>query len=173
MEQNKDSFKELLAFGEEGEKEVATYLISKGINILPLYQFTPEQAPKILNINNNFTSPDLTCFKDGKCFFVEVKSKRRWTICPNTKRIETGCDYRLYKEYINLCEQLKLKIYLVFNHIGNNLFTNTDDDSNGIFIIDICNKGRYWDGINKKTGNKIHNATYFWEYKQLKQLKLI
>ena len=29
MEQSKESFKELLVFGEEGEKEVATYLIKK------------------------------------------------------------------------------------------------------------------------------------------------
>lgn len=170
MEQKKENFNEMLKFGIEGEKEVATILIKKGINVLPLYQFEPETSPKIINKEDNFISPDLTCFKDGKCFFVEVKNKKRWTINPINNLIETGCDYRLYKHYLELSKHTGIKLYLVFNHINNEPFKNLNESSSGYFVIDILEKGRYWDGINENTKVKIHNATYFWNYNQLKKL---
>jgi len=170
MGQSKENFKELLDFGQEGEKEIAEILINKGINILPLYQFEPNKTPKIINNENNFISPDLTCFKNGNCFFVEVKSKQRWTICPTTNRIETGCDYRHYKHYLELSEKTGINLIMVFNHINNTPFADKSKISNGYFYIDVKEKGRYWNGYNEKTNIKIHNAIYFWNYDQLKIL---
>lgn len=170
MEQKQINFKEALAFGEEGEKDVAELLIKKGINILPLYQFTTEEAPKIINQNNNYISPDLTCFFNGKCFFVEVKSKNRWTICPKTKRTETGCDYRRYKHYLELSEKTGLKVLMVFNHINNKPFKHLNESSNGFFYVDVKEKGRYWSGHNEKTNQKIHKPIYFWNYNQLTRI---
>ena len=43
--QKQKSFKSQLAFGEEGEHEIAKILIGRGVTILPLYQFTNESAP--------------------------------------------------------------------------------------------------------------------------------
>ena len=173
MEQSKESFKELLVFGEEGEKEVATYLIKKGINILPLYQFNNDKAPLIINTESNYKSPDLTCFQNGNCYFIEVKTKRRWTICLKTNRIETGCSYRLYQEYFNLSKKTKIKLYIIFNHINNKPFNQINENSSGFFAVNIEEKGRYWDGINEKTGKIIHEPTYFWELKKLKRLNIL
>jgi hypothetical protein len=170
MEQSRDNFKELLAFGEEGEKDVAIYLIGKGVSVLPLYQFTPESAPHILNISKTYTSPDLTCFKAGRSFFVEVKSKQRWVIDPTNHRTETGCDYRLYKQYLDLSLNLNIDLYIIFNHLNNIEFTHINESSNGFFMVNIKTSGRYWDGVNTKTNKKIHAPTYFWEYSQLKKI---
>lgn len=170
MEQKKEDFKSQLAFGVEGEKEVAEMLIKTGVSILPLYQFNADMSPKILTENKILSSPDLTCFRNGKCFFVEVKSKKRWTICPKTNRIETGCDYRLYKQYLEISQKTGIELILVFNHVNNKPFEKINESSNGFFYVNIITKGRYWDGCNEKTKKQVHKPIYFWEYFQLKKM---
>jgi Holliday junction resolvase-like predicted endonuclease len=170
MEQSKDSFRELLAFGEEGEKQVAEYLIQKGVHVLPLYQFKATHAPIILNNQTHYISPDLTCFKDSICFFVEVKSKNRWAINRNKNKIETGCDFYHYSNYLELSKKTKIDLFLIFNHVNNEPFEIIDDDSNGMFMVSVNEEGRYWDGLNKKTKERISKPIMFWDYNKLKRL---
>lgn len=159
MEQNKISFEESLAFGENGEKQIALFLIEKGYNVLPLYQFEPKLTPRIFNQFKNFIAPDLMVFTDSNCSFVEVKSKQQWIKYGGV--IETGCDYRHYVEYKQLSEMTKMPLHIVFNH--------SIDSPSGYFYVNIETKGRYWDGKNN-LGEKKHRPMYFWQYNQLTKL---
>ena len=78
METKSISFENKLFFGEEGEKEIAISLITNGVALMPMYQFTKENAPYLLDKINKITAPDLFCIKNGKCLFVEVKTKNQW-----------------------------------------------------------------------------------------------
>lgn len=155
MVQNKINFKEKLAFGQEGEKEIAEILIRKGYNIMPLYQFSDELSPQIISLNESFTSPDLMCFKNGKSIFVEVKSKKKWVEFKGV--IETGCNYKHYKHYKDLSLKTKLKVYMVFNHVEGNY--------QGVYYTDVLTVGRYWDGTAK--GVKKYKPEYFWNKNDL------
>ncbi len=155
MVQNKINFKEKLAFGQEGEKEIAEILIRKGYNIMPLYQFSDELSPQIISLNGSFTSPDLMCFKNGKSIFVEVKSKKKWVEFKGV--IETGCNYKHYKHYKDLSLKTKLKVYMVFNHVEGNY--------QGVYYTDVLTVGRYWDGTAK--GVKKYKPEYFWNKNDL------
>ena len=64
-------------------------------------------------------------------------------------------------------------MYIIFNHINNKPFNQINENSSGFFAVNIEEKGRYWDGINEKTGKIIHEPTYFWELKKLKRLNIL
>lgn len=158
MEQNKDSFKEKLAFGEQGEKEIAEILIKKGFYILPLYQFKDKTAPQIIGEYQSITSPDLICFKNKEIIFIEVKSKNKWVKYKGI--LETGCNYKLYKDYKKLSLKTKIKLYIVFNHVSG--------DHQGIYYVNIHKIGRHWDG--KYKNKQKYKAEYFWKKQQLNKL---
>lgn len=158
MEQSREDFRKLLAFGAEGEKEVSVYLINKGYKVLPLYQFDPDTTPLIIGKTNNLISPDLTIFKNGKAHFIEVKNKNRWVEFAGVR--ETGCDFKLYSHYKELSKNTGIELYLIFNHVTNK--------PKGFYSVDIMTDGRYWDGIvNNK---RVNNPMYFFNYNDLKKL---
>lgn len=154
MAQNKENFKKALAFGQDGEREIAQKLITKGYYVLPLYQFQDEISPKIIG-EKNYISPDLICFKNNTTILVEVKSKTRWIEFKGI--IETGCNYEHYKHYRDVAVKTKIKTYIVFNHVSG--------DYEGVYYIDVLKNGRYWDG--NVNGKNVHEAEYFWNKKDL------
>lgn len=158
MERSKDNFNELLKFGEEGEKDIALWLINKGYNVLPLYQFEADQSPKIFG-NEVCVSPDLVVFKEKTCTFVEVKRKTRWIKYKGT--VETGCNYSTYLHYRKISENTGIKLFMIFKHEERNPL--------GIYSINVNEKGRYWDG--RVNGIKRHKEMYFWPLESLTKLE--
>lgn len=155
--ESEDKFQLNLAYGIEGEREVAEIFIKNGYSILPMFQFKElNSAPKIIKQNNTeLISPDLILFKNNKTLFVEVKKKNRWV--KNNNILETGCDYRLYTHYLDIVNNTGINLIMVFNHV------NTPPL--GIYYINIKTPGRFWDG------NNTFNQMYFFNYKDLKTLK--
>ena len=60
METKLISFENKLFFGEEGEKEIAISLINNGVALMPMYQFTKENAPYLLDKINKSGVKSLT-----------------------------------------------------------------------------------------------------------------
>lgn len=159
MELRKTSFKESLAVGAEGEKEVAIHLIDLGYSVLPLYQFEPQTAPMVLSKSDEHISPDLTLFIQGRCLFVEVKTKNQWVEYGGTR--ETGCNYRHYKHYKTLSEKTGVPLFLIFNHLEN--------EPTGMFRVNVNEAGRFWNG-QTPAGRPVSPEMYFWNYLKLKRL---
>lgn len=160
MEQKVDNFKDALAFGQDGEKEVASLLLKKGYAVLPLYQFEDDISPKIIEINGSHISPDLTIFKQNKCTFLEVKRKRQWVEFKGV--IETGCNYCHYLHYKKIANLTGVDLFMAFLH--------EEKMPTGIFFVNINEKGRYWDGI--VNGKKVSPPMFFWNIKSLKKINL-
>ena len=157
MEQKQENFSDMLAFGEEGEHEVAKYLISKGVNVLPLYQFMNDHAPYILSTERKVVSPDLICFRKD-CFMVEVKTKNQWVKFNGT--VETGIDRRLYNHYKTIQELTRKEVYVIFNH--------KTQEPLGYFMAELNNYTRIWDGVVK--AQQVHPAMIFYNFNILKKL---
>jgi len=136
MEMTQKNFEKLLKFGQEGEHEVAKYLIEKGVSVLPLYQFNAEEAPYIVNMNNKLISPDLICFNKVS-FFVEVKTKNQWVEFKGS--LETGLDKRHYLHYLEISKTTNLQVYLFFNH--------KQKEPLGIYCCKLEDFTREWDGM--------------------------
>jgi hypothetical protein len=146
MGQKLESFKKLLEFGEEGEKEVALKLLNKGYTVLPLYQFNKEHSPFLLS-------------KQGKeSIYVEVKSKRQWNITNGI--IETGFNLKQYNEYKIIQDKTQKKVFIVFNHKG---------EHEGFYITSLDNIHRIWYGENKK-GEKKYKSLVFYKKNNLTKI---
>lgn len=157
MEQSKGNFSDLLKFGEEGEKDIALFLINKGYHVLPLYQFEADIAPKIFG-DNAYVSPDLVVFKDKACTFVEVKRKTRWIKYKGV--IETGCNHRTYLHYKEIAKKTGIDLFMVFKHESINPI--------GIYSVNVQEEGRYWDG--RVNGIRKFKEMYFWPFEKLVKL---
>lgn len=153
-EQKQKSFSQQLAFGEEGEHEVAMYLISKGVSVMPLYQFESTHAPLIYSVNSNIVSPDLICFKDD-CFMVEVKTKNQWVKFKD--RVETGFDYKHYNHYKSIQTTTGKDVFVFFNH--------KTQPPLGFYFTKLDDYTRIWDGIVK--GVKVHSQMVFYNINSL------
>ena len=161
-EQNQADFKKQLAVGEEGEEEVANFLIEKcNFAVLPLYQFISKKTPGIFYNSYNFICPDLTCFRDGKVIFVDAKRKSRWVNF--TGKLETGFNLNHFREYKKLQEKVNIPVFIVFNH--------HDKEPTGLFFTYIDNYSRIWDGTYN--GSQKFQPLVFYNYKDLKSLEKI
>ena len=155
--QKQASFKEQLSFGEEGEHEVAQWLITKGVSVLPLYQFNPENTPCIYHMQGKTTSPDLVCFKNDS-FMVEVKTKNQWVRFGD--RIETGLNLKHYKHYEKIELLTNKKVYVFFNH--------KVERPTGFYFVPLKAYTREWDG--KVNGNVVYDKMIFYNINVLKKL---
>lgn len=155
--QKQKSFKSQLAFGEEGEHEIADLLIGRGVTILPLYQFTNDSAPVFFSKNSNIISPDLICFKDD-CFMVEVKTKNQWVSYNGL--VETGLNRRHYEHYQKIQKATKKEFWVFFNH--------KKQEPVGVFFCRLNDVTRFWDGIVNNI--KIHPEMAFYRKEVLKKL---
>jgi len=157
MGMTQKNFKELLEFGEEGEHEVADFLINRGVKILPLYQFTPDTTPYIFSKDEKIISPDLICFSDT-AFMVEVKTKNQWVEFRGV--IETGIDKRLFLQYKKIQELTKIDFYVFFNHKTN--------EPTGFYFCKLDDYTREWDGIVK--GKRVSKEMMFYNIDVLKKI---
>ena len=151
------SFEEALAFGQEGEHEVAKELIRYGVAVMPLYQFETEHAPFILTRSEKVVSPDLLCF-GSVAFMVEVKTKNQWVRYKGVA--ETGIDQRLYDHYKRVQEATKINVWLYYNH--------KKEEPTGIFFCLLDDYTRKWDGC--VNGKRVHKPMVFYDIKKLRRL---
>lgn len=159
LEQKQANFKKSLQFGEEGEHEVAKFLIDRGVTVLPLYQFNSDQAPVLLSMNEQIISPDLICFK-REAFMVEVKTKNQWVSYKG--RVETGLNKRHFDHYKKIQQMTKKNVYVFFNH--------KTEQPTGFYFAPLNKWTRFWDGI--VNGVKVHPEMIFYNINTLKKLKL-
>jgi len=136
-----ESFEDKLALGAEGEQEVASGLLNRGVSVMPLYQFkNHDKAPVLLSGSGQIILPDLMCWNNGKSFFVESKLKRQWVEWNGN--IETGVCQKLYPHYLKTKELTGVDVYLFFVHRG---------DYPGIYyqeISKLAGKERLWNGLS-------------------------
>lgn len=165
MEQKSESFRIALAFGQDGEHEVADVLLARGVTVLPLYQFeNTKHAPYILTEFESIICPDLICFKDS-CFMVEVKTKRQWVVYGGAK--ETGFNERHFNHYKRISDATKMPVYVFFNHKQCEK-QGEKSKPTGIYFANIDNYTRYWDGM--VNGVKVHEPTYFYNINVLRKI---
>ena len=162
MEQKLINFKELLKFGEEGEKAIAEYFIEHNKIVSPLYQYGLNTAPCAFAIDSKIVLPDLLVFYYGNSNFVECKRKQRWITYKYG--LETGMDRRLYNNYMLLNKESNIPLYFVFIH--------EEKEPIGVYYVNSNIKPhRIWDGINSSNGKRIEEEMVLWSFDQLKLFK--
>jgi len=157
MEQKQINFEYQLAFGQEGEHEVAQWLLTSGVTVLPLYQFESESAPVFISIFGKAISPDLICF-GKKSFMAEVKTKNKWVVFGD--KVETGFNLRHYKEYKRIQDLTGTEVFVFFNH--------KELEPTGIYYTKLDSYTRIWDG--KANGSKVYDEMVFYDINVLNRI---
>lgn len=160
--QRAELFNQMLKFGEEGERIAAEKLLSKGVAVSPLYQFSPDSPPFLLTDIERVILPDLTCWKNGANFFVECKRKKQWVSWNG--ELETGLDLRHFNDYLKVKKITGSSIYIFFIH------EDTMKQNSGIFYneIEILKpNSRVWDG--KVNGKRVSKPLILFKKQNLKK----
>lgn len=159
MEQKRTSFREQLQFGEEGEHIISDFLMDKGVVIMPLYQFSAQESPKIFSKEKALISPDLLCYGD-RVFFVEVKTKNQWVRWQGN--IETGFNQKHYRHYLEVQQYTKQDVYVIFRHIT--------EEPTGIYIVKLdFEPVRLWNG-KTPSGRYIDKPFVFYPFTALRKI---
>lgn len=153
MSRDRD-FERKRAFGVAGEKWLGTYLLDRGVSIIPLYQFEKHDKAPIMFIpdGESLALPDFSCGKDGAAFFVESKRKTSWVQYPGNGgrgdgAIETGFNWRHFKAYQEVERRTGTPVWVAFLH--------EVQEPTGVFIQRLSvlkDHVRYWDGFNARNG---------------------
>jgi hypothetical protein len=154
-------------FGEEGEHLIGSALLRVGAAVSPLYQFKDhDAAPHLLvadgEVARRVVLPDLTCWKDGRHFFAEVKRKRRWVrwlerrVYNGVKRgLETGFDLHLWHEYQHVRQATGAPLWVFFLHEPD---PKQPEHPTGVFVQELEKLEphvREWDGTNETNGSRV------------------
>jgi hypothetical protein len=145
-----------LAFGEEGEKQVAEMLLDKGWPVIPLYQYeTNDAAPSLFLAEKDLILPDLQVFgKENNLMWVEVKRKRQWVRYRNN--IETGLNKRHAEHYLEIEKKTDAPVYIFFIH--------EKEKPEGVFYVRLktaYENARFWNGLNFNGVKKSKPMVFF------------
>ena len=140
-------FEDQLKWGEEGERLVARWFMSKGYVVAPLYQFDANTAPVLVSSKGKLVAPDLSLFGNSKMFFAEIKRKNRW-VSSKAHGLETGYNLGQHKHYLEVKHQTGCPVWILFLH--------ETRAPTGLFAAELgAQPVRRWDGLHHLTGEVI------------------
>lgn len=152
------AFETNLAWGEEGEHLIARWLLRRGVAVAPLYRCAVrERGPVLLHEADGHelarVLPDLTCWRRQRCFFAEVKRKKRW-VGPFTHRkkrgAETGFNLNHWRDYRLISGTTGAAVWVFFLH--------EEKGPTGVWAGEVTRLEthlREWDGCSEWTGKYI------------------
>ena len=110
-------FRETSVFkrGSAGERLVAALLQSRGWFILPAYDYSGEggnTAPRLQGELAGYVAPDILAARNGKCIWVEVKTKEHADYTRVTDRMEHGFSLRHLEAYRGIQEITGIPVWL-------------------------------------------------------------
>ena len=112
-------FAQKLALGNQYERLVSDWLMTKGWRLLAAYEYSGEdKAPRLMALDgDSLIVPDLLAAKDGKALWFEVKFKTSSDFTRITKRQETGISARLADHYSRVETISGIPVWLIFCHL--------------------------------------------------------
>lgn len=161
---NRD-FEQKLREGQDGEREVGSFLLAKGMHLVPLYQYeSHDAAPVLFSGRSRIILPDLDVYSDGRSFFVECKVKNQWVRFKGN--VETGFDERHAQQYRRVQALTGKPVHLCFLH--------KVQPQTGLFRISLTRffeKSRYWNGLNERTGQRVESPLRLVAFEHLEPVR--
>jgi len=113
-------FKTQLEEGKIGESVIASWLKSRGYNVLPVYEkeISEFKGPTLFTFDDkDIICPDIFVFNNKKSFWVEAKHKTAFSWHRNTERWVTGIDLKHYSHYLEIANKYsRWPVFLLFLH---------------------------------------------------------
>ena len=115
------SFADKLAIGKIGESVIASWFLSRGYSVLPVYEkeVNEGKGPTLFcSDKTQLISPDMLVFNSasGKVYWIEAKHKSAFTWHRNTRAWVTGIDLHHYTQYLEVAKRTPWNVWLLFLH---------------------------------------------------------
>lgn len=160
-----------LAEGRVGESLIASFLRSRGVNILPVYEIEQPngKGPRVFaSDNRQLVAPDMFAFASGgRCMWVEAKHKDAFTWHRNSQKWTTGIDRYCYEDYLELRRKSGINVYLMFLHRGGQAKDSPPSSPSGLFMGELDYLSRH---VNHRHANFGKSGGVFWAIDTLKKL---
>lgn len=113
------NFDQSLRVGRIGEGYIATWLRSRGYNVLPVYEkeLGTGKGPALFSVSGDLIAPDMLVFGSGdnrRVYWIEAKTKSAFTFHRLTGRWTTGIDLRHYYDYLRVSDISPWPVWLLF-----------------------------------------------------------
>ena len=115
------NFHRQLEVGKVGESEIARWLMSKGYNILPVYEIAEGQykGPAVFSKDGKgIIAPDIFAFSNSDVKWIEAKTKTAFSWHRKTEKWTTGIDKNLFEHYKQIAELAPWPVWLLFLQKG-------------------------------------------------------
>ena len=161
-------FKKQLDIGKVGETEISKWLISRGANVLPVYEIAENQykGPALYTMDGGVIAPDIICFKKGKVTFIEAKHKNAFSWYRKKSIWTTGIDKKHFEEYVRIQDITEVEVWILFLHRGG-IAKDSPPSPSGLYGESIEVLKRNIDHESNKFGK---GGMVFWNRDTLKQL---
>lgn len=167
-----NSFNNNLKSGKVGESQIAKFLMSRGHNILPVYEIEKNQyaGPAVYTADGgSLIAPDMLCFGNGKTVWIEAKHKSAFTWHRKTNRWTTGIDLHHYEQYIKVANLVEWPVWLLFLQKPG----EAKDTPEGM----VCPSGLYGEDLVKLISSENHrhlnhgkSGMVYWGVSSLKKI---
>jgi hypothetical protein len=129
------AFNQTLQVGRVGESLIATWLRSRGWNVLPVYDIEVQtgKGPSLFSAQCELIAPDMFVFNGLKVRWVEAKHKGAFSWHRTTQRWVTGIDLCHYEHYKQVAEVSNWPVYLMFLHWGGQAKDSPPNSPAGLF----------------------------------------
>lgn len=113
------SFAATLQRGLLGEGRIATWLRSRGWNVLPAYEVEMGngKGPRLYTAKSGeLVTPDMLVFQDQRIMWVEAKTKSAFTWYRIGNCWQDGIDLRHWEDYCRVADLSKWDVWILFLH---------------------------------------------------------
>lgn len=114
------NFENSLHFGRVGESDIANWLRSRGVTVLPVYEIEKGRGkgPQLFTPNDELIAPDMLTFGRKGTLWIEAKHKTAFSWHRISQRWVTGIDLRHYEHYCRVADGSPYGIWLLFLQEG-------------------------------------------------------
>lgn len=114
------AFPAKLAQGKVSESLIARWLVSRGWNVLPVYETSDNAAkgPRLSTPNGEIVAPDMLAMKAGEYRWVEAKDKHAASWYRIGGYFVTGVNLSHYQDYLLIEDSKIIPVWLLFLHRG-------------------------------------------------------
>jgi hypothetical protein len=162
-------FNASLAYGEDGERKIARFLIWRGRSVLPVYEKTGAEwkGPRFHAPGRQLIAPDLFVLNGVKMFWVEAKRKSVFSWYRIGQVWETGIDKHCWNDYLALAKLHPIPVWLFFLHEREETPEGDGHSPTGLFGNDI---EFLKDNISHESGKWGKSGMVYWAVESLKRI---
>ena len=161
------SFGQQLKTGRVGEGYIASWLISRGWHVLPVYDIEIDtgKGPRLFSARRELIATDMLVFNSSKVRWVEAKHKEAFSLHRITGNWVTGIDLHHYEHYQQIARISPWPVWLMFLQRGGQAKDSPPCNISGLFAGELSYLREHENHRHENWGK---NGMVYWAHTTLR-----